>query len=187
MKNNVIKSSSMLLVVVLWLTSCSEHLFWKKDDTQLYQTIRIAIEDEVIECEITGESIKPDPERLYFWMKNRKVHTSQGDYAGHLLNGNYERFYEKGTLKEKGDFQYGLKEGMWKSWNEEQKLVSVHTYSKGKKNGPFKVYEDGELIISGTYLNDDYNGKFMLYDDDAIEALVYKRGVVKDTIFHKTP
>lgn len=180
----VIKNLSIVTALALCLVSCSELLFWKKEDVRIYQTIRVEDGEEWMECEITDK----EPARIiddvsYFWIKNRVVHATPGDFAGHLLHGQFERFYTDGSLKEKGEFRYGLKEGPWKSWNSDQLLVAEYNFRKGMKNGPFKEYRGKDLIKSGTYEDDAYSGKLFLHTDPAIEALVYKRGAVTDTVF----
>ena len=174
----------MLVVVAFYLSSCAELLFWKKEDISVYQTIRISEGPESVECEITDKQPgKVDPALTYFWIKNRIVHKTPGDFGGHLLHGAYQRFYEDGALKEKGEFRYGLKHGSWKLWDKNQGLVSEYNFSKGEKSGSFNEFVAGNLVRSGTYQNDQYNGKLYLHTDPAIEALVYKQGVVTDTVF----
>lgn len=183
----VIKSVSIPAIVVLCLTSCSELLFWKKEDVNVYQTIRVQEGEEWLECGITDkEPSKVKSGVSYFWIKNRVVQTTPGDFSGHLLHGEFHRFHADGALKEKGEFRLGLKEGPWKNWNSDQLLVSEYHFRKGLKHGPFKEYAGSELIKSGTYENDAYNGKLFLHKDPAIEALVFKQGAVTDTVFLST-
>ena len=175
------------VVVTFCLTSCSELLFWKKEEVDVYQTIRIDEGEGWIECEITDkEPSRVNAEVSYFWTKNRKVQETKGDFGGHLLHGTFQQFYADGSLKLKGEFKYGLKEGRWKSWGTDQSIESEYQFVKGQKSGPFKEYKAGDLIRSGTYQKGEYDGKLNLHGDPAIEALVYKQGVVTDTVFQRT-
>lgn len=177
----------ILIIVAFCLMSCSELLFWKKEEVKIYQTIRVDLGEEWIECEITDK--KPgnaDLDLTYFWIKQRMVQSTRGDFGGHLLHGDFKRFYEDGSLKEKGLFRYGLKQDVWKTWDAKQSLVSEYEYNKGRKSGPFREFRGGELIKSGTYQDDEYNGKLKLHKNPTIEALVYKQGVVTDTVFQRT-
>lgn len=177
----------ILVIVAFCFTSCSELLFWKKEEISVYQTIKIETEEGSIEYEITDkEPARIDPAVSYFWTKNRSIQETRGDFGGQLLHGTYEAFNSDGSLKEKGVFKYGLRDGIWKTWDPDQLIESEYQYSKGKKNGPFREYEAGNLMRSGTYVKDQYNGKLNLHADPAIEALVYKQGVVTDTVFQST-
>ncbi len=181
------KKVTLLLATTCFLMGCSELLFWKKDEVKIYQAIRIDEQDGSIECEITEKQVvKVNPALTYFWMKNRGVHATPGDFSGHLLHGPFQRFYSDGSLKEKGTFRYGLKDGPWKYWDARKLLQAEYTFNKGVENGPFREYNNGELTRSGTYQNGVYNGKLTLYRDPAIDALVYKQGVVTDTVFQST-
>ncbi len=183
----LIKNISVFTIIAFCLTGCSELLFWKKEEVSIYQTIRVEEGEEWIECEITDQFPSRVNENVaYYWIKNRVVHATPGDFGGHLLHGEYQRFYGDGSLKEKGEFRFGLKEGSWKSWDSDQKLVSAYHFRKGFKNGPFKEYAGTDLVKSGTYENNVFNGKLFLHMDPAIEALVYKRGAVTDTVFQST-
>lgn len=181
------KNLMILVTLAFSLVSCSELLFWKKDEVNVYQTIRVTEGEESIECEITGKQPnKVNPELTYYWIKNRVVHVTSGDFGGHLLHGAYQHYYKDGSLKEKGEFRNGLKEGSWKLWGTDQFLASEYTFSKGQKSGPFKEFKEGNLVKSGNYQAGEFNGKLILHTDPDIAALVYKKGVVTDTVFQST-
>ena len=87
--------------------------------------------------EITADivPVKNDPkiknDRYYYWYYNKIIHTTQGGYTGQLLNGHYIAFYPDKNLKEDGNFKAGLKDGVWKTWNQKGDLTNVSTWEDG--------------------------------------------------------
>lgn len=76
----------------------------------------------------------------YAWFKSQKIHHTQGASAGYLLHGKYFKYYHSGQLAEQGEFEYGLKNGVWMSWDESGKMESVYQFKSGVLHGDFKVY-----------------------------------------------
>lgn len=97
--------------------------------------IRITQQDKTIVAETepvsSASSIKPL--LLYYWYSANTIHISQGGFSGKLLNGQYTEYYTNKNLKEQGNFKKGLKDGVWKSWNEEGTLTSVTNWKHGSE------------------------------------------------------
>jgi len=78
---------------------------------------------------------KSDPkiknDRYYYWYFNNIIHSTQGGFNGQLLNGHYISFYPDKNLKEEGYFKTGLKDGVWKTWNQKGDLTNVTTWNQG--------------------------------------------------------
>ena len=102
--------------------------------------VRIAQPDKLIVAEIEPVSSSPSPSThlFYYWYDANAIHTSQGGYSGKLLNGSYTEYYTNKNLKIQGNFKKGLKDGVWKSWNEEGAIVSVTKWRKGREVIPKK-------------------------------------------------
>ena len=89
---------------------------------------------------------------FYTWFRAQKIHTTQGNSDGYLLNGPYKKYYHSGQLAEQGGYKNGLKNGEWKSWRAEGTLISIHNYSNGVLDGDYFLYnEEGKRTKSGRY------------------------------------
>jgi hypothetical protein len=51
-----------------------------------------------------------DQQKFYHWFMSQRVHSTQGESSGVLLNGEFESFYPSKQLCEKGVFSKGLKQ-----------------------------------------------------------------------------
>jgi hypothetical protein len=68
---------------------------------------------------------------FYFWYSANAIHATQGGFSGKLLNGPYTEFYLNKNLKEQGVYKKGLKDGIWKDWNEDGTLSKAITWRRG--------------------------------------------------------
>lgn len=95
--------------------------------------VRILRPDKIIEAETApvGSEPKPNAAFFYYWYSSNQIHSTQGGFSGRLLNGIYNEFYLTRNLKEQGTFEKGLKNGTWKSWNEDGKLTKTTHWKRG--------------------------------------------------------
>jgi len=89
---------------------------------------------------------KYNSKKYYYWFKSQKVLITQGGSSGSLLNGDYESFYKNNQLAEKGLFTKGLKDGVWKFWNQNGILIHQENWSKGTQIGKQLYYSEDGLI-----------------------------------------
>ncbi len=85
----------------------------------------------VVEVDNTNKKIKPKAEYTYFWFKSKSILSTEGAYQGDLLHGVYQENYLSKQLKTKGSFKYGLKNGIWRYWNEKGELLKQEKWKKG--------------------------------------------------------
>src|SRR6218665_1209092 len=52
----------------------------------------------------------------YYWYYSNRIMHTQGGCEGKLLNGQFTSFYISNSLKEKGTFKQGLRNGEWICW-----------------------------------------------------------------------
>ena len=108
-----------------------------------FNKVRIAADDKTILAEIipVGSNPKAKADLYYYWYSANMIHITQGGFSGKLLNGNYNEFYLNKNLEVQGAFKNGLKNGAWKTWNEDGTLALVANWKNGvmfdKKPGPF--------------------------------------------------
>lgn len=115
--------------------------------------------------------------RIYYWFSGHEIKTTQGAYSGKLLNGHYEDFYLNKNLKESGWFVKGLKNGLWKRWNQQGVLMEEINWSIGLKNGTYHKYDEaGKLVESGSYTNDLLSGNQKVIAGDSTKVKFYKKG-----------
>ncbi len=95
--------------------------------------VRIIQADKIILAEIKPLKSSPDIKSnlFYYWYDANQIHSSQGGFSGKLLNGQYAEFYLNKNLKQQGVFKKGLKDGVWKSWNEDGTLSAQSTWKNG--------------------------------------------------------
>lgn len=89
---------------------------------------------------------KYNSKKYYYWFKSQKVLVTQGGSSGSLLNGDYESFYKNNQLAEKGLFKKGLKDGLWKFWNQQGILIHQENWSRGIQTGKQLYYNENGLI-----------------------------------------
>src|SRR5258708_1659280 len=120
-----------ILLILLLLTSGSAYA-QKLPDIGLNK-VRIIESDKTIVAEIYPAGSKPNikTDLYYFWYSANMIHATQGGFSGSLLNGQYTAYYLNKNLKEQGSFKKGLKNGVWKTWNEDGTLNQASTWKDG--------------------------------------------------------
>ncbi|HYC29798.1 MAG TPA: hypothetical protein VEB42_13290 [Chitinophagaceae bacterium] len=76
---------------------------------------------------------KVNTDAEYTWYTQDTILITQGSFGGKLLHGSFKKFYPNHNLNEEGKYNYGQKDGAWKYWDPDGKLVEVITWKKGKK------------------------------------------------------
>lgn len=123
--------------------------------------------------------IHPHNNRKYYWFENGNINFTQGDFSGKLLNGEYLVYYKNGELKEKGNFKFGVKEGIWKDWFLNGYLHSISFYKWGLKYGKWEEFDStGKLSLKGNCKNNLKHGKWIEYNNlkNNYEIKKYKKG-----------
>lgn len=85
----------------------------------------------IVEVDNRHKKIKPQKEVRYTWYKAKSILTTQGAYQGDLLHGVYQENYANKQLKVQGTYKYGLKNGIWRYWDEAGKLVKEENWKNG--------------------------------------------------------
>ena len=105
-------------------------------------------------------------------IKTNVTHYSSGKMKEvyHLLDGREHGevifYFENGLIKEKGNYNYGIKNGKWVSWNEDgKKIGEVFFDSKGMKDGKWKIWDnEGVIRAQMNYSNGNRIGKWKIWD-----------------------
>jgi hypothetical protein len=149
------------------------------DDT--HRRIIITQGDSLIETttlQIKSPKARINPDLVYYWYENNRIHSNQGGFSGWMLDGEY-RIY---TLTEhaligSGHFRTGLKDGEWKSWDQKGRLVERVNWKEGMLNGDRFFYINGVCSFSEQYKNGLLNGKVKkINPDGSVNEKFYKNG-----------
>lgn len=153
----------------------------------LNPTLSIHQNDVKVVFHYGDAKISPKNNVMYYWTKYRKVHHTQGGYAGQLLNGKYEEYFISGQLKTNGTFKKGAKVGEWKAWFENGITEEVCFWVKGVKQGRYMVYYDsGQIKEEGSYKAGQKHGTVFTYDKEGHKnKLKFKKGKQVDHTFKK--
>lgn len=139
------------------------------------------------ECYVSLKKLKDfDIKKHYYWYKAGEIHVSQANAGGFVLHDEYVKYAQKNHLLEKGQFKYGLKDGIWKSWHNCGTLKSYERWSKGVKNGIAMNYDqEGNLLEVGEYKENKKVGKWVNHKTK--DTLKYKldKIIVTDSVKNK--
>lgn len=125
---------------------------------EYYMQFEFAIEEK-LEIEI-------DDNLFYYWYKENKINRTQGGLDGKALHGNFTVFFNSGKLKEKGQFNIGLKDGKWKKWYDNGNLYEVGNWENGLKTGKWVQYEkEGRLAVVANYKDGILDGDYSEYNE----------------------
>lgn len=143
-------------------------------------------EEYYVVTEVTG-SINYSPLKYYSWYKNQKIHVSQGTSGGYLLHGVYVKYASSHAILERGVFKAGLKDGLWRKWNLEGRVIEQTNWKDGVIHGSSISNSDTLL-----YKNGSLHGMAFQNKDGVRSFGKYKNGIKKgkwiegsDTLFYK--
>jgi len=123
---------------------------------EYYIQFEFAIEEKL--------EIELQDDLYYYWYKEKKVNRTQGGFDGKALHGDFTVFFLSGKLKEKGQFNLGLKQDKWKKWYEEGTLFEVGNWDNGLKTGMWVQYDkQGRLEQKANYVSGVLDGELIKY------------------------
>lgn len=82
------------------------------------------------------------------------------------IDGKVTLWYRTGTVKETRMFKTGLRDGLWVSFNEQEKKTGEASYRDDQKDGPWKIWdENGVLRYEMYYRKGQKSGLWIMYDE----------------------
>jgi antitoxin component YwqK of YwqJK toxin-antitoxin module len=102
---------------------------------------------------------------------------SNGKYEGEYI----EQYLDGNTVKTKGQYLNGKKEGLWVYTTPEGEKEREEHYAADILNGPVVKYSDGIIRESVEYRDDAKNGEFKEYDAD---GKLMRKGTYEDGKLH---
>ncbi len=138
----------------------------------------IRTQDFDIECYVSLKKQSSfNANKMYYWFKSGEIHSSVASAGGFVLHSDYTKYYRSNQLAEKGSFNYGLKNGLWKDWYTNGQLKQIVGWKNGVKNGKFATYDSiGNATQKGAYNNNIKTGAWI--DLKTNDTIVYKKGEV---------
>lgn len=119
-------------------------------------------------------------DEVYFWYRPDTVLQTVGGFQGRLLNGPFTKYYPNKNIALKQTYAMGRRSGEERSWYSNGKLWTIITWSEGKRNGKFSIYDSvGTLIQHGQYKNDKLNGNIYVLSAGKITKEKYNAGVLQ--------
>lgn len=178
----IIHKSAKLLLLLLFLTLKS---FWiSAQKFEIENKFHIKQDDKSIVFHVldTDDSQlkKYHSKKYYYWFKSQKVLVTQGGSSGSLLNGDYESFYKNNQLAEKGLFIKGLKQGVWKFWDQNGILVHQENWSKGIQIGK-QFYYNKDGLIQKTIIYKSNQTQIIARDTTIIQTKKTVLTTIKDS------
>ncbi|MDO5971365.1 hypothetical protein Q4Q35_16280 [Flavivirga aquimarina] len=136
-----------------------------------------------IKCYIALKKINNfDVDKTYYWYKSGGIHKSVANIGGEVLHNEYLKYYRSNQLAEQGTYNYGLKNGLWKSWYENGQLSTLEHWNNGYLDGKIANYDSsGSITLKGEYNNNLKVGTWINYKTK--DTSYYK----KDLKFEEKP
>jgi antitoxin component YwqK of YwqJK toxin-antitoxin module len=101
--------------------------------------------------------------------ESHKIYFSNGYYFSDkeqntLYTGEYNEYYDNGTLKLQVQIKEGVPEGTYVVYFENRKPQEIRSYKDGKLHGLWRTYDiSGQLLSEAEYKNDQKHGTWRVY------------------------
>lgn len=142
------KSSILLLLIsLLHLTVFGQYRDEKNREHYVHQD-GLNYRFHYLNEDINQANLKTD--KVYYWYQSQKINSTQGGAGGKLLTGEMYVSYPSKQLKEFGTFKRGLKNGVWKYWSEGGLLLKTECWNRGELKKVVN-YENGVEVGIITY------------------------------------
>jgi len=172
----ILKKSLFFLFITLFFLSISSDIQKKvirnKDyDIELYVSLK--------------KHSSFENNKMYYWYKSGEIHKSMTNAGGLLLHSDYMKYFRSNQLAEKGQFDYGLKDGTWKSWYTDGNIKTSIQWKHGHKHGDYITYDSlSNKQESGAYKHNIKIGRWVNHKTN--DTIYYKKGdVIEDSKIKK--
>jgi hypothetical protein len=97
---------------------------------------------------LPDKPIRCEQNRMYYWFRRDTVLTTAGGYDGRVLDGEYKVLYPNKNLRENGNFNMGIKTGVWKTWYPDGALETITHWKNGEQFGAFELYDENGKALN---------------------------------------
>ena len=132
---------------------------------------------------ILSASIKPRSNTVYSWFRSGKIKQNEGGIGGPVLKGKYLVYSSQSSLRTKGKFKKGYKQGKWTSWYPNGMVEKKYHFSHGWLVGKRLEYSDeGNLLEKGAFKKGRPVGRHMAYEEGKLKSVQrFRKGELKYT------
>ncbi len=148
----------LIMILIVILSQFTGTSFAQKMSVSNYEII-LRTSEGTIRAWVTDKKkkIREKPDRQYCGYYLNQLFCKQGELQGKPLHGKYLRYDLKDNILESGNFNYGLKQGVWKQLSPEGMLTETCQYQEGILWGERLIYKSGKPDILENY----YKGKLI--------------------------
>lgn len=93
----------------------------------------------------TQIKVKEKNRKYYHFVFRNRLYASQGGYTGKILDGLSTEFYFDLTMKSKGNYSLGLKDGKWKYWRQDGTIEKIENWKMGEFLSYIQFSDNGEM------------------------------------------
>lgn len=108
---------------------------------------------------------------FYYSFYNGKIVKTIGSSVGELLHGDFSKTTPDGQLIEEGQFNMGLKNGPWKFWTPQGKLVRVESWKDGF------LQQKRQLQNDNIHLHETYKNKSTVVQEIKTDSLIIQNTI----------
>lgn len=142
---------SAIGLILLLMIACSPNY---QVTSGTNQPITVNYPDSTVVIRVSDASPRVKEDLIYYWFKNGEVGMTQGFYAGHVLDGVFESYVES-RLVATGQFQDGLRSGVWHSYLADTMVTTTY------KNGVVKPQNEKRSLVP--HQKDTTSGKWKFW------------------------
>ena len=116
----------LIMILIVILSQFTGTSFAQKMSVSNYEII-LRTSEGTIRAWVTDKKkkIREKPDRQYCGYYLNQLFCKQGELQGKPLHGKYLRYDLKDNILESGNFNYGLKQGVWKQLSPEGMLTET--------------------------------------------------------------
>lgn len=135
----------------------------------------------------------PGSYRVRVFHPEKKVLTEDNQYSTDaltLLHGPSQRFWDDGSIRDQGMYQYGRKHGVWLECEPGKGKSTSGLYHNNRKEGEWTQLDTNGMVESiYTWHDDRLYGKFFLFDVDGkkVNEGLYRRDTLIAELFPRSP
>ena len=182
----IIRTHLLVMNVLVILSLIPGTSFAQKVSVSNYEII-LRTSEGTIRARVTNKKkkIREKPDRQYCGYYLNQLFCKQGELQGKPLNGKYLRYDPKDNILESGNFNFGLKQGVWKQLSPEGLLTETCQYREGILWGERLIYKNGKPDILEGYKNGKLVGKPKYLNPEIDPKNRKGESVKKKNLFHR--
>lgn len=130
----------------------------------VYEVNQYSMNDTILVSGFYKDSLLTIPNGKFIYYQKNKLPEYK---KGQTLTADIDTF---NFSKLRGYFINGKREGVWREYSSDHKVVGEYTFKNDKLDGPFRNFNEGWLQYraEGTMVNNEMEGRFLVYTKDSL-------------------